>query len=48
MRHKQKFFSKTFFYFTEKHYLCALKMTITLFLTKIVTEYNNFLKQILK
>jgi len=28
MRHKQKFFSKTFFYFTEKHYLCALKMTI--------------------
>ncbi len=24
----------------EKHYLCALKMTITLFLTKIVTEYK--------
>ena len=23
------------------HYLCALKMTITLFLTKIVIEYNN-------
>ncbi|EKJ92811.1 hypothetical protein HMPREF1057_00109 [Bacteroides finegoldii CL09T03C10] len=47
MRHKQKFFSKTFFYFTEKHYLCALKMTITLFLTKIVTEYK-LKKQILK
>ena len=41
------FFHKTFFYFTEKHYLCALKMTITLFLTKIVTEYK-LKKQILK
>ena len=29
------------------HYLCALKMTITLFLTKIVTEYK-LKKQILK
>ena len=28
-------------------YLCALKMTITLFLTKIVTEYK-LKKQILK
>ena len=26
----RSFFHKTFFYFTEKHYLCALKMTITL------------------
>ena len=47
MRHKQKFFSKTFFYFTEKHYLCALKMTNTLFLTKTATEYK-LKKQILK
>ncbi|GAE14690.1 hypothetical protein IX320_000719 [Bacteroides pyogenes] len=29
-------------YFVEMHYLCALKMTITLFLTKIVTEYIIF------
>ena len=43
----RSFFHKTFFYFTEKHYLCALKMTITLFLTKIVTEYK-LKKQILK
>ena len=36
----RSFFHKTFFYFTEKHYLCALKKTITLFITKIVTEYK--------
>ena len=41
------FFHKTFFYFTENHYLFTLKMTITLFLTKIVTEYK-LKKQILK
>ena len=35
------FSSKTFSQFIEKNYLCALKMTITLFLTKIVIEYNN-------
>ncbi len=34
------FFSQSFFYFTEKHYLCALKMTITLFLPNS-KRYNN-------
>ena len=43
----RSFFHKTFFYFREMYYLCALKMTITLFLTKIVTEYK-LKKQILK
>lgn len=33
-------FCKNLFHFIEKHYLCALKKTITLFITKIVTEYK--------
>lgn len=46
-RDKPIFFLRTFFRFREIHYLCSSKMTITLFNTKIVTEYK-FKKQISK